>query len=140
MSTEENKEVERRIIEEIFDKRDLAVADELIASNWVYRGLGGMEFVGHEGLKQMLTLLDTAFPDFHMTVDDIVAEGDKVVCLFTFQGTHQGEFLGIPPTGKQVTNHAVAIARFAGGKQAEVLTITNELRMMQQMGVGPAMG
>ncbi len=138
MSTEENKEIERRIIEEIFDKRDLTVVDELIDTNDVYRGIGGMEFKGHEGFKQLVTMFATAFPDFHMTVDDIVAEGDKVVCLFTFQGTHQGEFLGIPPTGKRVINHlVVAIARFAGGKQVEVLTISNELSMMQQLGVIP---
>ncbi len=137
MSTEENKEVERRIIEEIFNKRDLTVVDELIDTKDVYRGIGGMEFRGHEGFKQLVTMFATAFPDFRMTVDDIVAEGDKVVCLFTFQGTHRGEFLGIPPTGKQVINRVVAIARFAGGKQVEVLTISNELSMMQQLGVIP---
>jgi len=137
MSTEINKKAERRIIEELFNKRDLTVVDELIDTNCVYRGLGGLEFKGPEGYKQMVTLFDTAFPDFQMTVDDVIAEGDKVACLFTFQGTHKSEFLGIQATGKQVTNHAVAFARFADGKQVEVLTITNELKMLQELGVIP---
>ena len=140
MSTEENKAVLRRNCEEVFNKGDLAVADETIANNYVYRGSGGQEFKGPEGFKQMVTMFRTAFPDFHMTVEDMVAEGDKVAHRLTGRGTHKGEFMGIAPTGKQVTVSAITISRFAGGKEVEALISIDMLGMMQQLGVVPPIG
>lgn len=78
MSTEENKAVLRRH-EEAFNNGDLAVADETIAPNYVYHGSGGQEFKGPEGFKQIITMMHTAFPDLHFTIEDMVAEGDKMV-------------------------------------------------------------
>ncbi len=137
MSTEENKEIERRIVEEIYNKKNLAPTDEIIDTNWVYHGTGGMEFRGPEGFKQFVTMGITAFPDCHITIEDMIAEGDRVVDRFTFRGTHKGDFMGIAPTGKQVTFTGIVICRFAGGKEVEVWEVTDELGMMQQLGVIP---
>lgn len=140
MSAEENKAVLRRVAEEIFNKGDLAVADELIASNYVYHGSGGQEYKGPEGFKRIATMFRTACPDLHMTVEDMVAEGDKVAHRLTIRGTHKGELMGIAPTGKQLTISAVTISRFAGGKEAEAWSNLDMLGMYQQLGVAPPMG
>ena len=140
MSTEENKAVLRRNCEEAFNKGDLAVADENIANNYVYHGSGGLEFKGPEGFKQFITMLRTAFPDLHVTVGDMFAEGDKVAHRLILRGTHKGELMGIAPTGKQVTLSANVISRFAGGKEVEAWSNLDDLGMMQQMGVAPPTG
>jgi len=140
MSTEESKAMLRRVAEEIFNKGNLAVADELIASNYVYHLPGQPDIHGPEGFKQMVTMYRTAFPDFHMTVDDMVAEGDKVVHHLTIRGTHQGDFMGVAPTGKQVTMPVLTVSRFAGGKEVEASSFTDTLGVLQQMGVAPPVG
>jgi len=140
MSTEENKAIIRRNCEEALNKGDLAVADENIATNYVYHGSGGQEFKGPEGFKQFITMLRTAFPDLHFTIEDMVAEGDKVAHRLTLRGTHKGELMGIAPTGKQVTTTAITISRFVGGKEVEAWSSMDMLGMMQQMGVAPPIG
>jgi predicted ester cyclase len=140
MSTEENKALCRRITEEIWNKKNLALVDELIDSNWVTHGTGGMEFKGREGFKQYVTTTITAFPDFHLTIDDMVAEGDKVAMRLTARGTHKGDFMGIAPTGKQITVTGILISRVAGGKAVEGFPVNDQLSMMQQLGVIPPMG
>lgn len=137
MSTEENKAVVRRIFEEVWNKGNLVVAGELMADVLHF---AGQDFKGPENLKQMVAMTRTAFPDGHTKIEDMVAEGDKVVCRITFTGTHKGEYMGIAPTGKQVTMIGIAISRFAGGKEAEVWAIEDTLGMMQQLGVVPPMG
>ena len=113
MSTEENKAIVRRATEELFNKNNLAVIDELYATNFVSHGTPAMT-PDREGYKQFVTMSHTALPDFHTTIEDMIAEGDKVVQRFTARGTHKGEFMGIPPTGKQVTITGIAIDRIAG--------------------------
>lgn len=140
MSTEENKAKIRRVCEEVINRGNLAVADEIMAPNYVYHGSGGQEFKGPEGFKQLITMFRTAFPDLHATIEDMVAEGDKVVHSLKMQGTHKGDFMGIAPTGKQVTITSINISRFAGGKEAEALVSMDLLGMYQQMGVTPPMG
>lgn len=140
MSTEENKAMLRRNCEEALSKGDLAVADENMATNYVYHGSGGQEFKGPEGFKQLVTMLRTAFPDLHVTIEDMVAEGDKVAHRLTLRGTHKGDFMGMAPTGKQVTTTAITISRFAGGKEVEAWANLDQLGMMQQMGVVPPTG
>jgi steroid delta-isomerase-like uncharacterized protein len=140
MSTEENKAKQRRVWEEIINKGNLAVADELFATNYIYHGPVGMEFKGPEGLKQLISMFRNAFPDIHVTVEDMIAEGDKVVCRITGRGTHKGEMMGIPPTGKQTEVTGIIITRWAGGKEVETWEILDMLHMMQQIGVVPPMG
>jgi len=139
MSTEENKAVLRRN-EEVFNKGNLAVADETIATNYILHGPGGQEFKGPEGFKQMVTMYRTAFPDLHVTIGNMVAEGDNVAHRLILRGTHKGDLMGIAPTGKQVTLSAITISRFAGGKEVEAWTNSDQLDMMQQLGIATPMG
>ena len=140
MSTEENKAMLHRVYEEAFNKGDLAVLDDLLAADYVLHMAGLQEYKGAEGFKEMITALRSAFPDFNITVNDMVAEGDKVAHRYTWQGTHKGDFMGIAPTGKQVTVTGITISHFAGGKEGEAWSNIDSLGMLQQLGVVPAMG
>jgi steroid delta-isomerase-like uncharacterized protein len=138
MSTEDNKTVVRRLIEEFWNQGQLAVAEELYTTDAVHRDpvtpdLGR----GPESIKQLHTLYGTSFPDQQFTVDDLVAEGDKVVMLWTVRGTHQGELMGIAPTGKQVTVTGITIYRLADGKIAEEVANWDAFGLMQQLGAIP---
>ena len=138
MSVEENKAIVRRFYEEIWNKGDLATADELIASNVVDHDQNP-EFVarGTEGFKRVVTLVRTTFPDIFFTVEDKVADGNKVVVRWTMRGTHKGEHMGIPATGKLVTGAGMHFFRVAGGKIVEIWVIRDELGMKQQLGDVP---
>ena len=140
MSTEENKAIIRRNWEEVFNKGNLAVADENMATNYIYHGPGGQEIKGPEGFKQLITMYRTVFPDFHATVEDMFAEGDKVAHRVTARGTHKGDLMGIAPTGKQVTMAVITISRFAGGKEVEAWSSVDMLGVMQQLGAAPPTG
>jgi predicted ester cyclase len=99
-----------------------------------------MEVHGPEGLKQLFTMLRTAFPDWSETIEDLMAEEDRVVFRVTGQGTHQGEFMGIPATGKPVTRPGIDIVRNVDGKLVEHWANIDQLGMMQQLGVIPPPG
>ena len=117
MSTEQNKAAERRIIAEL-NAGNMDIVDELFAPDFVYH-LAGMPAQGREDFKQLLGTTYSAFPDWHMTEDDMIAEGDKVVTRATDSGTHLGTFLGMAPTGKPFKYSKVLIARFENGKEVE---------------------
>jgi predicted ester cyclase len=140
MTTEENKAEQRRVWEEVFNKGDMSVADEAIAPNYVYQGLMGIESKGPEGFKQMVTMFRTAFPDLHVEVEDMIAEGDKVVSHYTMMGTHKGDLMGIAPTGKKVKFSGMVLVRWVGGKEVEAKGVGDMLAMFQQMGVAPPAG
>lgn len=136
--SEENKAVSRSVIEECFNKGNLALADELYTADYIdHNALPGMPN-GPEGFKQTAAMYRAAFPDIHITIEDQLAEGDKVVTRWTGSGTHQGELMGIPPTGKQVTVTGIGIDRIANGKIVEHWEIFDQLGMMQQLGVIPS--
>ena len=139
MSTEENKAGIRRLYE-AFNQKNLAVVDELIASNYVGHIAGLEDMRGPEGVKQSSTPFFTAFPDIHLAVEDMVGEGDKVVTRYTVTGTHQGEFLGVAPTGKQATFTEMSMARIEGGKTVEEWEVWDMLGLMQQLGAIPTPG
>ena len=140
MSTEENKENARRAVEEVMNKGNLSLADELVDANYVGHAPGMPDFKGPEGFRQYMTMMRTAFPDIHLTVEDIFAEGDKVVSRYTGRGTHKGDLMGIAPTGKQVAMTGMVISRHVGGKQVEAWVSLDQLGMLQQLGVVPPMG
>jgi len=141
MSTEDNKATTRRFFEEVFNRGNLAVVDEVKSSNYVFHDPGLPEPIrGPEGFKQYIMLFRNAFPDLHSTIEDLIAEGEKVTVRFTYTGTQQGDLLGIPSTGKQVTVTAILIGRFVNDKFAEGWINYDALGMMQQLGVVPAMG
>jgi steroid delta-isomerase-like uncharacterized protein len=135
VSTEENKARSRRIIEEIWNQGDLTAVDELIPADYVFHDFLGQEIKGPENLKQYVTMVRTAYPDFHITIADEIAEGDKVAFRFTWRGTHKGEGASFPPTGKQVTVTGISIGHFVGDKEVEVWESGDALGMLQQMGV-----
>jgi steroid delta-isomerase-like uncharacterized protein len=140
MSTEDNKALVRRFYEEVFNRKNIAAIDEFIAPNVVDHAAPPGTPGGIEGQKQLIGQYLTAFPDLHFTVEDMIAEGDKVVDRITARGTHQGEFMGIPPTGKHATVTAIDITRIAGGKFVEHWLEMDTLGMLQQLGVVPSMG
>jgi len=136
----ENKAIFRRVIEEVWNQRKLEVIEEILATDFVGHMVGSPDIHGPDGLKQFVSMLLTAFNDIHFTVEDQIAEGDKVVTRWSFTGTHNGEFMGIPPTGVQVKVTGTNISRIAGGKIVEYWCNPDNLGMMQQLGVIPAMG
>lgn len=139
MSVEENKAIVRRIYEE-FKRRNLPAYYELHATDYVFHLPGGVEVRGLERLKQTITMVLSAFPDYHEAVEDMVAEGDMVVVRHTLTGTHKGEWLGIAATGKKVTWTAIAILRIVGGKLVEAWAEIDMLGVMQQLGAIPTPG
>lgn len=136
--SEANKTILRRFFEEMFNTGDLSVADEIVAVNYVNHNPAPGEMPGREGVKAFVTHLRTAFPDVRFTVEDQVAEGDKVATRFTAAGTHQDEFAGVPATGKSVSVTAMNIHRVTGGQIQEAWFNWDALGMMQQLGVVPA--
>lgn len=140
MSVEENKTLIRRFYEEVFNKRNLAALDDFFAPDHVDHTLPPGLPVGPEGTKQAIATMLKGFPDLRVTIEDMIAEGDKVVIWFTTHGTQQGTLGGIPPTGKQVAVSTIEITRMAGGKIAEDWGLDDRLGMLRQLGLVPAMG
>jgi steroid delta-isomerase-like uncharacterized protein len=138
MSTEDNKALARRAYEAL-NQRNWSVYYEQFAPDGVYHN-ASMTIQGLDAYKQFLSMYLTAFPDAQFTIEDLIAEGDKVVTRQTFRGTHQGELMGIPPTGKQVTVSAIVIVRIVNGKAVEGWQNGDTLGMLQQLGVVPAPG
>ena len=136
MSIEENKAQFRRVFDMI-NTGKLDNAGELIATDYVYHSPGSPDMRGPEGFKQLISMYRAAFPDLLMVIDDMLAEGDRVAVRWTATGTHRGELMGIPPTGKRVTTSGLIISRFAGGKVVEDHEVIDSLGMMQQLGVVP---
>jgi steroid delta-isomerase-like uncharacterized protein len=133
-AADENKKLYLRLADEVLTKKNLAVIEELIASDFTEHVGGEARHIGIEGFRAARARRNAAFPDWTVTVDDIIAEGDKVVARATGQGTHLGEYLGIPPTGKRVTVGWIAIYRVAHGKFAEHWQNIDEFGLRQQLG------
>ncbi len=134
---EENKAKQRLVFEEALNKGNMAVIDEVIATNYVAQSPQGI-IRGPEGMKQGFTNLRAAFPDIHFTVEDMIAEGDKVVSRVTTRGTHKGEFMGIVPTGKKIEISGIIITRWVDGKEVEAWEVIDMLGMMHQLGIIPS--
>ena len=139
MSTEENKALARRYIEVVFNQKNVAAIDELNTPDVVLHN-ASMTIEGREAYKQFVSMYLSAFPDMHMTIEEMIAEGDMVAERVTSHATHKGELMGIPPTGRQGTVTAIYMVRFVNGKGAEVWANADDLGMLQQLGVIPAPG
>jgi steroid delta-isomerase-like uncharacterized protein len=136
--SEENKALINRFIEEVLNNKNLAAADEIVPDAFVELDpLPGQE-PGREGLKRILAVIFAAFPDYRWTTEEQIAEGDKVVTRFTWRGTHRGEFMGVPPTGRQVAVKGVVIDRVVGGEWKDSRILMDDLGLMRQLGVAPA--
>ena len=130
----DNKAIVLRSEAELWSKGNLAVADELYSPDFVCHFVVGPEWRGLEGIKGEVRSHRTSFPDWHERVDDIIAEGDRVVIRFTSTGTQLGEFQGIAPTGRKVSIQEVAIFRMVDGKIVEQWGMPDIHGLMQQLG------
>jgi steroid delta-isomerase-like uncharacterized protein len=137
MSRESNKLLAQRVWEEVWHQGQLSQIDDLFTTDFVRHDPGGRELQGTEQNRQFIGSLRAAFPDVHYTVEDQIAEGDKVVVRYRFRGTHLGAFQGMPPTGKQVTYTGILIYRIGDGKIAEQWTEFDLLGFLRQLGVLP---
>jgi predicted ester cyclase len=136
--SEQNKAVVRRLFEDHWNQKNRSLTDELFAPSAILHTPDGV-LSGLQGATDLFDAYATAFPDFHLTLEDVVAEGDKVAVRWTFEGTHRGPFAGIAATGKRVNvANGVAIYRIAGGKVVEGNFAWGKLGLMQQLGVMPA--
>jgi steroid delta-isomerase-like uncharacterized protein len=138
MSTEENKALTRRFYEEVFNNKNMAGVDAFVAPNIIDHSLPPGAPGGIESVRQAITMLLTAFPDLHLTLEDLIAEGNRVVVHWTMRGTHQGASLGMPPTGKQFTMPGVSLLRLESGTAVEAWIVQDQLSMLQQLGLVPA--
>jgi predicted ester cyclase len=112
--------------------------DELVEPNAVIRTPLPIEATGAQLAKEVFGRLLRAYPDLHITVEDLIEEGDKIVSRNTVTGTHQGEYMGLPPTGRSVTYNEIFIVRFAGGRIVESWGVVDVFSQMKQLGVIPA--
>jgi steroid delta-isomerase-like uncharacterized protein len=136
MSSEENKTQYRHTLEEVFNKGDLAIIDDLVAPDFLnYDVPPGMNNRGPDSTRQIVRMLRTAFPDLHFTIEELVAEGDTVAGRVTMSGTHLGPFQGIPATGRSFEQAHMHFVRFRDGKAIEHRAVRDDLGMMRQLGV-----
>jgi len=137
MSLEENKAVVLRFVEEVQNQHNLDLIDELFSPDFTdYSGRANPPT--KEGLKPFFAFMFSAFPDLHFTIQQQLAEGDRVMTYKTFYGTHQGDFMGIPPTGKQVVFDNIDIFTVKDGQLTAHWTVGDNLSLMQQLGAIPA--
>ena len=137
MSSEQHKELVQKFVDEFWNQGNLAAADKFMAPDaLIHEPIAGRP----ADLKPFAQAFRSAFPDWHSTVDEMIVEGDRVAERWMGRGTHQGEFQGIPPTGKRVAVPGVVFYRIAGGKIVEFRGQFDRMSLMQQLGVipGPA--
>jgi predicted ester cyclase len=141
MSTETNKALMRRAIEEVYNQGKVALIDELGTPNYVHHMPPFPDFGSLEDYKRFFIAIRSAFPDLHITIEDLIAEGELVVLRYTWRGTNTGDFvlptMRIPATGKQVTMMGITITRYAGGKAVEAWDLVDNLGFYQQLGLIP---
>ncbi len=136
----ENKATVQHLYEQLFNQGNLSVTDEVIAPDFINHNAPPGSNRGPESMRQLITMLSTAFPDMHYTVEELVAEGDTVVARVTMSGTHRGPgpVQGMPPTGRSVRQDQMHFIHFRDGKVVEHRAVRDDLGMMRQLGVIPA--
>ena len=140
MPEAENIAIVGRFVEEVINQGRYEAADELVEENFVELDpLPGQE-QGREGLKDVIRMMRSAFPDINWIVEETIASGDKVVSRFKWTGTNRGKFLGFPVTGRQVVVTGVVIDRLHAGKMADSRILMDSMGLMQQLGVIPGPG
>jgi predicted ester cyclase len=135
MTQEHNKAIERRMVAEALNKGNLAVVDDCLTPDFIYNGPGGTEVKGVEGYKQFLTGLRAAYPDIHVKIEDIIAEGDMVATRTSSTFTFTGRAGPVAPTNKKVTLTGSILDRFKDGQIRETWEQYDRLDLYQQMGL-----
>jgi steroid delta-isomerase-like uncharacterized protein len=134
-TTEDNKAVVSKFVEEVINQNRMDRADDLVVEDFVELDPLPGQRQGREGLKEVLGMMRSAFPDIHWALEEMVAEGDTVASRFTWTGTHRGEFLGVPATGRSVVIKGMVMDQLADGKMSKSRILMDSLGMMQQLGV-----
>src|SRR5262245_20075914 len=134
MSTETNKAIARRVFEEVFNAGNLSLLDQLASADLVVHYSGAEPVRGLDNYKRAFTTSQPAFPDMHFSIEDLIAEGDRVVTRWTMRATHRSEYLGVAATGQQVTETGISIFRIVDGKIVEGWVNSDDLGVMQQLG------
>ena len=129
---EENKVIERRYLEEVWNKGNLELMDEFVAPDCIYHGPGGMEIKGIEGIKQLAGMIRATFPDMHFTVEDMAAEGNIVMYRYSSRGTYQGKE---GKTGTKIQRMNMILDRFEDSKIIETWEVADRLSLYQQLGL-----
>jgi steroid delta-isomerase-like uncharacterized protein len=137
MGAEQNTAIVSKWVAGGWNGGDLSLVDEFYA-NYTLHSPGMPDVQGTEGFKAFVTMYRTACPDIHFTIEDMIAEGDKVAWRATTRGTHRGDLMGIPPTGRSIEVSSSIVSRFENGKWAEDWVLIDMLGMLQQLGVIPA--
>ncbi len=140
MSTEANKAMVRRFYEEVFNQRNVELIDELMGTEFINNDPTPVSARDQESMKQFIKTFTKAFPDHHHAIEDLIAEGDKVVMRCTLTAKHQGPFPGfldIPPTGKSICQRQIHILRVQDNKLVEHWVVRDDLSMLQQLGLIP---
>lgn len=139
--SKENKTIVRRLYQEVWNERKLEVVDELLSASHALQdpNSSGSQ-VGPERYKRRVVELTTGFPDLCFTIEDTVAEGEKFVACWTFSGTHQNEYMGIPATGRKISLEGITIHHIKNGKILDSYTRWDVLGLMRQLGAIPSKG
>ncbi|HEY3229817.1 MAG TPA: ester cyclase [Roseiflexaceae bacterium] len=137
MSTEENKAIVRRMTEEFYNQGNVELAEDFFADTYVHHDSASPHVRDRDGLKQVLRAFLDGCPDLHITIDQLLAEGDTVTKRWTYHATHTGDLSGLPPTGKRITMSGLELFRLEGGKIVECWLGYDNLSLMQQLGVIP---
>jgi steroid delta-isomerase-like uncharacterized protein len=132
-----NPSLIRQIFEEAFNQGNLVVVGELLSPEHIAHTAFGGAPNGPQGLKWLIVMFRTAFPDLHCTVEDEIREGDRIAAHWTMRGTHKGPFLGNPPTGRPVVAQGIIFARTSNGQMVEDWTLIDQLGILQQLGLVP---
>ena len=140
MSVEDNKRLVRRYYEELWNRWDFTLVHEMISEALVFRRSLGVTTNGRDGLKQYMTTVQAAFPDFHNGIEDLIAEGDKVVALLTYTGTHRGTIFNSEPTGKRIHYSGIAIFRIEAHQIVSGWVMADTLGLLQQLAVVASLG
>ena len=136
--SEHNKAIVRRLFTELWNNGNLSVADEVFAPNYAHYDPSTPDFGrGPDSEKKRAALYRTAFPDLHLTIEDVIAEGETVMTRWSCRGSHKGDLNGIAPTGKHITITGLTVARVSNGKIVEGYVNWDALGLMQQLGVVP---
>jgi steroid delta-isomerase-like uncharacterized protein len=137
MSAEENREIVRRFWA-VWEEGNIGLVDDLVGTDYVNHNPGmPNQPEGPEGIKAVVSMFRAGMPDLRVVIEDVIAEGDKVVMRYRIEGTHEGELFGVPPTGRRISIESITVERVSGGKIREHWRVTDTLEMMQQLGAIP---
>ena len=137
MTTLQGQSIVRRVLDEAFNRGNLAIVDELVAPNSISHHLSWGMPTNRMGLKQLIAIFRTAFPDLLCTIEDEIIQGNKIAAHWTMRGTHQGQFLGNSPTSKSIVVQGMIYARIENDQVIENWTMIDQMGMLQQLGLVP---